>query len=536
MTTQPEPMTPQLRCLTLIANLLLLAGHATAIAEDRHLRVAINTDIRSNNPGVARDANTDTVIHHIVESLVGYGADLRVRPVLADSISVSDDGLIYRFHIRPGVRFHNGEPLTAAEVLWNWQRFLDPETKWQCRRWYSADSEEPGKSVIVDVRAPQPDTVEFELAEPSVLFLDRLANVQCPAAIVHPDSVDANGEWRLPVGTGPFEFSEWKRGQYVELRRFADYHTPEGTPDGFAGAKPVYADSLRFIVSPDHASTKAALLGDGIDLYPGVPMNSLAELKAEKDIALSESPLLGWTALLVQTEDSLLSDPRMRRAIAHAIDREQIVGFNTYGHASPNSSAVPVGDPAHDAAHDAWYEPSREKARALLREAGYAGEIIEIQTNRKYSNMYDNAVVIQAMLHSVGINARLQVLDWASQLANYYAGKFQVSAFSFSALANPTMRYAKLIGPKDRRATYQWDSERANELLAELLAADDPEHSNTIYRQLHEVMRDEVPIIGLYNAHSVTAMRADVSGYDSWPMGLSRLWGVYRPGWRGDNH
>lgn len=524
-------MTPQLRCLTLIAIFLLLAGPVAAKESERHLRVAINTDIRSNNPGVARDANTDTVIHHIVESLVGYGANLRIRPVLAESISVSDDGRTYTFQLRAGVRFHNGEPLTADIVKWNWQRFLDPATKWQCRRWYSAESDEPGKSVIVEVRAPQPNIVEFELEEPSVLFLDRLANVQCPAAVVHPDSVDANGEWRLPIGTGPFKFAEWKRGQYVELRRFADYHTPEGPLDGFAGAKPVYVDSLRFIVSPDHASTKAALLGNGIDLYPGVPMNSLAELQAESDITLSESPLLGWTALLVQTEDSLLSDPRIRRAIAHAIDREQIVGFNTYGHASPNSSAVPVGDPAHDAVHDSWYEPSRDRARTLLREAGYAGEIIDIQTNRKYSNMYDNAVVIQAMLHAVGINARLQVLDWATQLANYYAGEFQVSAFSFSALANPTMRYAKLIGPKSRRATYQWDSPRANKLLAELLAASSPEQSNAIYRQLHEIMRDEVPIIGLYNAHSVTAMRADVHGFESWPMGQSRMWGVYRPGW-----
>lgn len=514
-----------------LALFVSLCVPSQSIADDL-LRVAINTDIRSTNPGVNRDANTDTVIHHIVESLVAYGEDLQVKPMLAKSISVSEDGRIYTFTLKDNVRFHNGATLSSAEVLWNWRRFLDPETRWQCRRWYTDDNDDPSTSVILDVRAPDSSTIVFELEQANVLFLDRLANVQCPSSIVHPDSVNEDGTWNSPIGTGPFELSEWRRGDYVQIKKFDGYHASTGALDGFAGAKPVFADAVRFMISPDHASTKAALKGGGIDIYPGVPMNSLAELTKEQDLVLAETPVLGWTVLLLQTEGAVLNDPRMRRAIAHAIDREQIVGFNTYGHASTNSSAVPAADPLHTTAHDGWYEPSREKAMRILEEIGYSGEIIEIQTNRKYSNMYDNAVVIQAMLHSVGINARLSVLDWATQLANYYAGKFQLSAFSFSALANPTLRYIKLVGPKNLRTTYQWDSPEASVLLAELLQASSLERRLALYERLNDQMRQEIPIIGLYNAHYVTALKNDIVGYRPWPLTTPRYWGVRKTNWR----
>lgn len=505
---------------------LLVCSHATAADRGDVLKIAINTDIRSTNPGVNRDANTDMVIHHVVESLVGYGSDLEIKPVLAESFQQSEDGLTYTFHLKAGVQFHNGAVLTSADVVWNWQRFLDPDTKWQCRRWYTSDNEDPGTSVVVDIRAPDPATVVFELEEPNPLFLNQLANVQCPSAIVHPSSVSADGSWVTPVGTGPYQFGEWRRGEYVELEAYTAYHSPNGEQDGFAGAKPVHTDRLRFQISPDHAATKAALQSGGIDIYPGVPMNSLAELSADSDLILAETPLLGWTVLLLQTRDPLLSDVTVRRAIAHAIDREQIVGFNTYGHASVNSSALPAADPRHTVVNERWYDADREKAAELLRVAGYRGEVIEIQTNRRYSNMYDNAVVIQAMLHSAGINARLRVMDWATQLANYYSGDFQLSAFSFSALANPTSRYIKLIGDKDVRATYQWDSTDARRLLNSLLAARTLEERLANYDALHLKMVEEVPMIGLYNAHSLTAHRKTVSGFEPWPLGIPLFWGV----------
>src|SRR5687768_4738372 len=115
------------------AVLALLAGTAdTAIAQDKVMRVRINADIRSTDPGVNRDANSDAIVLHMVEGLVGYRDDASVAPLLAKSVDVSADGKTYTFKLREGLKFSNGEPLTSADVLASWQRYVDPKTAWRC--------------------------------------------------------------------------------------------------------------------------------------------------------------------------------------------------------------------------------------------------------------------------------------------------------------------------------------------------------------------------------------------------------------------
>lgn len=521
--------------LALLLGIPLAAAPASEPPEPgsvKRLILALNTDIRGTNPGVNRDANTDAVIHHMVESLVGYGEDMVIRPVIARSWRVDDEGRRWVFKLRDGLQFHNGEPVTSREVRWSWMRYLDPETRWQCRRWFTDSDDDAGSngkaSVITDIETTDRETVIFHLREPSTLFLDRMANIQCVSAVLHPDSVDDNGEWLRPVGTGPYQLAEWRHGEYVELERFAGY-TPHGEQvDGVAGRKIAFADRIRFLISPDAASTRAALLARQVDVFAHIPMNGIEEFERADGVRVVQSPTLSWTVLLLQTRDQLLQDVHIRRAIAYAIDRRMVANFNTYGYASVNSSAVPAGVSAHTDVHDRWYEPDVEKARQLLNEAGYDGEPVRIQTNRKYTHMYMNAVVIQAMLHAAGMNAHIDVLDWAGQLSNYFAGRFQLSTFGFSPLATPTLRYIKLIGPKHRRPVYQWESNRAMALLDLLTTTFDSHQQTRLYEELHRQMIDDVPIIGLYNAHNASALLDNVHGYRPWPLNLPRLWGVWK--------
>jgi len=494
------------------------------------LTIALNTDIRGTNPGVNRDANTDVVMHHVVESLVGYGEDLSIKPVVAETFWPEEDGRVWVFKLRSNITFHNGAPVTSAEVKWSWQRYLDPATGWKCTRWFTGGGDEADgqASVIEAIETPDSETVRFRLSEPSTLFLDRMANVQCISAILHPDSLAANGDWLEPVGTGPYRLSRWLPGEYVEVQRFEAYLPRTGAFDGLAGRKLALAERVRFVVSPDAAATKAALLGGQIDIFPSVPMAGVEDLREARNVKLLQSPTLGWSVLLLQTRDPLLRDVRIRQAIAYAIDRRMVAEFNTYGYASVNSSAVPVGLVSHSPVHDEWYAPDTGKAKALLREAGYRSQPIRIQANRKYPNMYANAVVIQAMLHAAGMNAHIEVMDWASQLSKYFAGKFQLSTFSFSALANPALRYYKLIGPKDRRPVFQWEDPRAIELLDRAINTFDEQQQYRLYEDLHRLMKEDVPIIGLYNAHSATAVLNAVEGYQAWPLNLSRAWGVWK--------
>jgi peptide/nickel transport system substrate-binding protein len=257
-----------------------------------------------------------------------------------------------------------------------------------------------------------------------------------------------------------------------------------------------------------------------------VPPASIEGLRLRGTLQLPEHELVGWTALLIQTADPLLKDVRMRQAIAHAIDRTQIAATATHGRSKPNGSAVPAHTKYHTPLHDEWLAYDPAKTKALLAEIGYKGELIKIQTNRRYANMFDNAVVIQSMLHAAGINAQLQVLDWATQLSNYQNGKFQLSAFAYSARPDPYLTYDGIIGKKSVRKTVQWESDEAEKLTQQVGMTTVPAERQKLFDELHRLMMKDVPIIGLYNGNTVTGLSQKIHGYRPWGMNMPILWGV----------
>lgn len=502
-----------------VLGLLWLASPALAAGT---LSVALGGDLRSTEPGVNRDDFTDTVLSHVVETLVAFRDDLSVAPLLAESVERSADGLTYTFRLRRGVRFHDGTPLTADIVQWNWTRYLDPKGQWTCRSQFAAD----GLAPVVRVEAPDPQTVVFTLARPSPVFLTLLASLQCLPAAYARSSLGPDGAWRQPVGTGPFVFEEWRRGRDVTLRRNPGYAARSERANGLAGSRKPLPDRLRFVVVPDVTASIEAFNAGQIDVLPNLSPNVTKSVNARPGVTLVPQQLLGWTVLLLQTRSAPLDDPRIRRAIAHALDRTQIARIATGGRGRPNPSAVPVGSTWRTAAHDAFPKYDPNAARALLRQAGYRGEPIVIQTNRHYPNMYDNAVMAQALLQAAGLNARIEVLDWATQLSNYQAGRFQISSFSYSARFDPALTYDLLLGRKDQRATVQWESAAAGRLLASALAGDDPAARREIFAKLHAAMAADVPIIGLYNGVGITAVGPGVKGYRTWPGSTPILWGT----------
>ncbi len=486
------------------------------------LTVAIGGDLRSTDPGVNRDDFTDAVVSHVVETLVTFRADLRVVPHLAESFAVSPDGRRYTFRLRPDLRFHDGTPVTAEVIRWNWQRFLDPATQWSCRGQFTG-----GAGVRLErVEAPDARTVVFTLAQPSPLFLPLLASLQCLPGVYAKSSLGADGRWRAPVGTGPFALESWRRGRDVTLLRNPAYRARPEPADGLAGDRTPAVDRVRFIVIPDVTASVQAFNAGQVDVLPNLAPSVVADLKRRPGVDLRSQQLLGWTVLLLQTRTPLLRDVRVRQAVAHALDRRQIARIATGGRGQANPSAVPIGSTWRNATHDGFpaYDPPR--ARALLEQAGYRGEPLVIQTNRHYPNMYDNAVMAQALLQAVGINARIEVLDWATQLSNYQSGKFQVSSFSYSARFDPALTYDLLIGDKQQRRTAQWEGEQARSLLSAALGSAPDADRQRAFDALHQAMAAAIPVIGLYNGISVTAIAPGITGYRTWPGATPMLWGV----------
>lgn len=500
------------------------AAQGTEGKRIERLNVVIPADMRSSNPGVQRDGTSDTVLHHVVEGLVAPGEDLRaIKPMLAEAWTVDPDGRTYRFTLREGVRFHNGAPLTSAEAVWSWQRYLDPKTGWQCLRFF--DGTQGPK--IDSVEAPDPRTVVFRLAEPSGLFLIGMANIQCNAAILHPNSVAADGSWKEPVATGPYRLGEWQRDRYIELKRFDDYKPLPGPRDGLGGGKQAFADAIRFQITPDATVMKNALYAGEIDIIPALSPTDIEEAKRRRLQVFTESGM-SWRVMLMQTNDPLLSDVRIRRAIAHALDLPQIAEMASFGLAHPNPSAVALSSGYYNDSFKAWPAHDPARAKALLKEAGYKGQPIKIQSNMRPGGYNDVAIATQAMLAAVGINAQIEVLDWATQLQNYAQGKFQLSSFAYSSRLDPALAYSSLIGDKEKNPAMQWADPEANRLLDAAKQSNDPAERQKLFEQIHALMAESIPTLGLFNDVQVSAAGPAVRGYKPWPALTARYWGVWK--------
>jgi peptide/nickel transport system substrate-binding protein len=492
-------------------------------AEGSVLRARLNADIISSDPGMKRDANTDAVMLHIVEGLVAAREDGSVGPMLADRWTVSPDGRTYRFHLRQGLHFHNGAPLTSADVVWSLRRYLAPDSRWRCK----ADLSHGGVAPVVSVKADGPAAVEVELEHDAPLFLAELARLDCGGTgITHRDSVDADGAWRYPIGTGPFRWGEWRHKQYIDLPRFEGYRSLPGAPDGIGGGKRALVDRVRFSVIPDGSAAAAALVRGSLDVLDALAPNELANVTDVPGIRLSSAPSLDFYGVLFQAQDPVLADPRLRRAIALSIDVDALTRVVTHGTGSPDSSPIPAASPYYRAAQHPLIKRDLAAARALAKAAGYEGQPIRLATSHSPPEMYDAAILIQAMAREAGINIEVETIDWASQLARYTSGNYQAMVFGFSARLDPSLTYGVLIGDKRDEPRKAWDTPESKALLRQSIATADPRDRQVIFDELERRFRADTPAIILYNTRRVTALRNRVTGYRNWPGQTQRLWNV----------
>lgn len=516
--THPAPLLPSLPSALALG--LLLAASASA----QTITVALNADIRSINPGVNRDDNSDTVLLHAVEGLVGLRENGRVAPLLAQEVSLSKDGLSYTFKLRKGVKFHNGAPLTAQDVLWNWKRYLDPKTEWRCL----PDFDGRMGAKVETVAALDTHTVVIKLNKPAPLFLDSLARTDCAmVAILHKDSVNADGSFRSPIGTGPFKLDEWKRGEHVRLTRFADYVSPPGTAiDGYVGSKRPLVEAVKFMVVPDSATIKAALISGAIDTAE-VMDSDMPELAKHPNVEVRTNTTATKHSLLLQTRDPLLSKPQIRRAIAHAIDMPQLVAAVSNGLGQPNASLIHAASPYYSATQKQGYGYNPALARKLLQEAGYQGEKIKLITNKRPARpSFNIALITQQMLQAVGLNVELEVLEWATQLDRFHKGNYQMMAFSMSARLDPALSYEQVAGPKDTQPRKVWETKEALALIDRSMAESDEAERGRLFDQIHQRFLSDVPMVMIYNHVDVNAQSRRLVGYTPWVASKPRLWEV----------
>jgi peptide/nickel transport system substrate-binding protein len=509
------------RAISAALGAAIVAGFSVA-ASAQTITYALNQDLRSTNPGVNRDGNTDAVTLHMVEGLVGYDEKGETRPMLAREISISPDGKTYTFKLRKGVKFHNGAEMTSADVLWSWTRYMDAKTQWRCT------SEFDGRGLVKVVKAEAPDAETFVMAidKPSALFLSTLARADCGAtAVLHKDSVGPDGAWIKPVGTGPFKLGEWRRGESVTLTKFENYASLPGPRDGLVGGKRPLVDAAKFLVVPDPATAKAGLMSGAIDIAD-IELNLVKEMKGNPKLNVVSGQTAQVHSIILQTQDATLNK-KMRQALAAALDVPQIVQAVSDGLGIPNNSMVPTASAYYTSVQKNGFKHDAAKVKALLAEAGYKGQAIKILANKRaVVPSFEVAVIAQAMWQAAGINVEIETIEWATQLERYQKGNYQLQSFTYSARLDPSLSYESIMGAKAKQPRKVWDNPEAQAILEKSMDVTDHAERQKLFDELHRRQVDDVPIIVLYNNLDTAAVSKRIKGYAPWYASTVRLWEV----------
>ena len=341
-------------------------------------------------------AIAEMLYDNLCEGLAEFVPDGIPRPKLAESWDISADGLTYVFHLRAGVRFSDGTPFDAAVAKFSLARAMAPD---------SVNAQRARLAAVAAIDVVDARTLVLRLRRRTGSLLEYLAG----AAFVMVAPNTASGNAQHPVGTGPFRFAAWRRGDSVTLERNPVYR---------GEAPPLAAVTFRFIADP--ASAYAALMAGDIDVYTNYPApESLAQFKADPRFTVSVGSTETEVLIGINERHAPLSDLHVRRAISYALDRSAIINGAMFGYGLPIGSHFPPGKPAYvDLTGRYPYDPAA--GRALLAQAGYPNGFALVLELPPPAYARRSGEIVAAELGAIGIRVRIQNLEWAQWLDQVY--------------------------------------------------------------------------------------------------------------------
>jgi len=500
--------------------LALLAGGAAA-QDGGTLIVGVEADPASMEAARTMGLHNDRMVLQVFDTLIMlFGDSTELQPGLATDWTISDDGLDYTLTLRQGVSFHDGTPFNAEAVKFTFDRMLDDghpyyDATFPWAQYYFGN--------IDAVEVVDDHTVRFTLKEPQATFLTLLKHVS--GGIVSPTAVEAHGEdfRNNPVGTGPFAFVEWERGQRVVVEANEDYWRDRPA-----------LDRVIFRPVPDPTARLNQLRAGEVHLMVAFPPEFIPEIEDDPELTLHQATgaHTWWTAF--NTQAPPFDDVRVRQAVNFAVDKQAIIDDVLYGSATLSNGFAPPGSWAHsDEAMSYGYDP--ERARELLAEAGYPdGFETDYLVPESGSGMIAPvalATVIQAYLQQVGITANIVTQEWNSYLETYQAGLEEAGAgiaqMSWMRDTNDPALYVPANLACDPATGFfnvgRWCSESFDDLFAQAIATTDREERAGFYRQAHDILAAEAPWLFMFHAKQTIAARNEVAGVETNPSFLVRL-------------
>jgi peptide/nickel transport system substrate-binding protein len=393
-----------------LLGIVLLIG-VGALAADDVLNFGVTAEAETLDPHVSIDNNTWRAIYYCYDRLVEYkGATTEVRPGLASSWDISDDGLTYTFNLRKGIQFIDGTPLDAEAVKFNFDRLF-------------AIGKAPSGTFgfVESVDVVDDYTVSFTLGQPFAPALSAFATDQgcivSPGVMEHEVDGDWGQDWLAghSIGTGPFFAAEWTRGLRLVLERNEEYWQ-----------EPAMLSKVVLKYIPEPEDLRLLLEKGEIDIAEKLTVDQIDSLKSVEGISVFEAPSFSCHYVYLNCQNDYLKDVRVRQAISYAIDYQGMVEFLWKNTAVQMEGPVPIGFAEHIQVYQ--YHQDLDRARALLEEAGYAdGFTLRLMHSPTVPEWRPMALVIQENLAEIGINVEIESYAWATLRAKLDEGDFDMS-------------------------------------------------------------------------------------------------------------
>jgi peptide/nickel transport system substrate-binding protein len=444
----------------------------------------------------------------LYNQLVRFDPDMNPVPELAERWEVSKDGLSWTFKLREGVKFHDGQELTSADVKFTFDRLFDKS---------------PGKSDFIAVDKVEPAgkyAVTFTTKEPFAGLLAALGGFW--GFIINEAGVKQHGDLnKAAVGTGPFVLADWKVEQQMVLKRNPNYFK-KGLP---------YVDELVLRTIPDEANIVAALRTGQVHHAFIEDNKNFNLLKDEKGLTGYRSSRLGYDFLNINASRGPLKDVRVRQAISYAVDRGQVlrVAAAGFGRLTPPATAPMKAWQLPEEQWMKYYRPDLDRAKKLLAEAGFAsGFTIKLGVIPTFPTMVNGAPVVAANLKRIGIIAEIENVEYAVWIKRWLAKDFDLTMNTTPGYADPDTAFFRALHSTKGQNWNSWSVPDLDGLLEEGRRTMDPKKRKEIYDRVQIMILENVPHLWLFSADTIDFTQAAVKGFRQHPttmlFGFEGVW------------
>ena len=500
------------RLVVAVVVALMLATTASAAPPKDAIVIGLLAEPVTMDPPQITDLNSARVTKRIFEGLVAQElGSYKLIPGLAQSWDISKDGLIYTFKLRPNVKFHDGTPFNAEAVKFVFERQLNDKGPYYATGTYPYVKGFLGN--VAGVEVLDAATVQIKLKSPLTPFLQYLAHQSL--FMFSPEALKKWGKdiVKHPVGTGPFKLETWEPGVKVVLTR----------NDRHWGGAPKLRQAIYVPIVEAQARLVALKTGD-IDLTMDVPPDSLDELRRDPNIVVAESNSSAVWYVTLNTRHPVLKDRRVRQALNYAVNKDAIIRDILRGTAIVSRSPMSPVYGAYYEEHTTRYPYDLDKARALLKEAGYANgfdlTFLVPESGSGMQSPVEMATVIQANLAQVGVRAKIQTMEWGAYLRKYLEQPDMAEMSWNPSIGDPDhMMYMLLSSdrfPPAFNAGY-YQNDRVDDLLRRGRTTIDEKARVPLYREAQRLVVEDAPWIFVDHGKQVIVHRKRVQGFTLHP-------------------